>query len=550
MMSSSSVKKHAFIASLAVSGSRVAGLVREVVFAFFFGAHPAFDAFTAAFRIPNLLRDLCAEGALSNAFVTVFSKKDPEKESEAAWRLTNQIFSLIIVIIGLIVMLGIFFSPQIVSLVAAGFEGEKFKLTVWLNQILFPFILFVSLSAIAMGALNAREHFALPQSASTFFNITSVATGLGLAYLLAPHVIIAPLNHWLHGTALPPLSWEESTRAITGMALGTLLGGLVQWLVQMPSLMKMGYRFRFLPFWKDESVKQVLRLTLPAMIGGAAVQINVLINSHFASYLNDGSLSWLNYSFRLMQFPIGIFGVAIASATTPAIARLLSAGQEDDLKNTLKHSSHMALFLCLPSALGLIALAHPIISLIYEHGQFKSYDTLQAAHALQAYALGLVFYAFIKIYQPVFLAYNDARTPMIISLISIGINFLLNFIFVFVFHLHHWGLALGTSLVALWNAAMLLWFLRKKIPNLFDTYSLKQLLKITFASTLSVLAGWNMYRGLFLALHSNHLLARLTLVMAPIGTSVLFYYFCCSRLEVDEVKWMKNVFSSWRSRSK
>ena len=337
-MPPTSVRRQASIATLAVSGSRIMGLVREMVFAFFFGAGPALDAFIAAFRIPNLLRDLFSEGALSNAFVTVFSKKGVKEGDEAAWRLANHVFGFVIVVLGALTLLGIVFSPWIVHGVASGFTGEKFQYTVLLNRILFPFILFVSFAAIAMGMLNTKGKFALPQSASTFFNITSIVTGLLFAWLLEPEGMRQGFAFLLNHTGEKMGSWEATKRALTGMAIGTLIGGLVQWWVQMPALNRLGFRFRPTVDFKDEGLRQVLRLTGPAIIGGAAVQVNVLVNTNFASYLVDGSIAWLNFAFRLMQFPIGVFGVAVALATAPAVARVAAQNDPEKFKKTFCES--------------------------------------------------------------------------------------------------------------------------------------------------------------------------------------------------------------------
>ncbi len=533
---SSSIRKQTTIATLAVMGSRVTGLVREIVFAFFFGASAALDCFIAAFRIPNLLRDLFSEGALSTSFVTVFSKKSDADGDRSAWDLANRIFGFVLIVVGALTVLGIVFSPQLVHLVASGFEGEKFRLAVLLNRLLFPFILFVSLAAIAMGMLNSKGKFALPQSASTFFNLTSILTGLLFAYLMEPDIIRFPLSGFQGDVDHPPgLIWTQMARGMTGMALGTLLGGVVQWIVQMPSLGKLGFRLKPSLFWKNQAALQVLKLTVPAIIGGAAVQINVLINTNFASYLADGSMAWLNYAFRLMQFPIGVFGVAVATATTPAIARL--AGQKDLLgfSKTVGESTLLALFLCIPSALGLIVLAKPILSLIYQYGQFSPFDTQQSALALQGYATGLVFYAAIKIFQPAYLALNDAKTPMIISLVSILVNLVLNWILVFVLHFQHWGLALGTSGVALANCLLLVIGLQRKGIHFWTHVHSRELSKILGASSTAVLSAWGMMRLLDSPISVDHSGARILMVLAPITTASLVYYGFSLLLDVREM---------------
>lgn len=462
----SSLKKHSLIASVAIALSRVLGLIREQVFAAFFGASPVQDAFVAAFRIPNLLRDLFAEGALSQSFVAVFSQK-MGAERKPPYRLANTVLTFILITVGLLTVLGILFSPQIVSLIAAGFEGQKFELTVSLNRILFPFILFASLAALFMGMLNSQNRYFLPQSASSFFNLTSIVAGLGLAFFLEPQLMSSLWNAH-DSTQSVDLSLTQMGRAITGMALGTLLGGVVQWLTQYPELKKLGYQIIPNLDFKNPDFVQILKLTGPAILGGAAVQINVMINTYFASYLADGSVSWLNFAFRFMQFPLGVFGVAIATASAPKLASLLGQNRASEFRSTLNESIKMSLFLSIPSLFGLFVLASPIVSLIYEHGHFTASDTHATALALMSYSLGIASYSLIKIYQPAYLAFGDAKTPMLISLLSVLSNFAINWYLVRVLGFAHWGLALGVSVVATLNLLLLVFLFAKKMSGLWQ----------------------------------------------------------------------------------
>lgn len=534
----SQVRKHSFISAFAVFGSRLMGLVREMVLAFFFGAGPVLDAFVAAFRIPNLLRDLFAEGALSNAFVTVFSKR-ATTDLDGAWDLTNRVLTFVFVVVGTLTLAGILFSPWIVSLVASGFEGEKFAFAVTLNRLLFPFILFVSLAAVMMGMLNARGKFGLPQSASTFFNLTSILVGLGIAYFFTPDFIGGTIKYLLGQGARPVPTWPVISEAMIGMAIGTLAGGLVQWLVQMPAALKAGLKPCLNFGWNNHDFIQVLKLTGPAIIGGAAVQVNVLVNTNFASYLVDGSMAWLNFAFRLMQFPIGVFGVAVALATTPAMARLIAQKREAEYVKTFRESTQLTLFLCIPSALGLMVFAEPILALIYQYGQFGAADTRQAAHALMAYASGLCFYALIKIYQPAFVAFNDARTPMILSLVSIALNFGINWYLVFELHFAHWGLALGTSLVALSNSLMLGLLLRKHVRQVWSASLFLELLKIILAALLAVGSGWFVHQKFLHWFGMEGLGMRLLTCLVPILLTAVFYYVFSRILKIQETQFVR-----------
>ncbi|HXG66541.1 MAG TPA: murein biosynthesis integral membrane protein MurJ, partial [Blastocatellia bacterium] len=310
---SRSVARSAGIVSLAVMASRVLGLVREMVFAYFFGASKSFatDAFVIAFRIPNLLRDLFAEGALSSAFVPVFSEYLVKKDEKEAFRLSNMVVTALTLILGVIVILGIIFAPQVVGVFAPGFQDDpqKFALTVRLTRIMMPFILLVALAAQAMGILNARDRFGIPALSSSFFNIGSIIGGLLCAAFLADPTFSRPIRAIV----------ENPIEGIIGMAYGVLIGGFLQYAVQWPSLRRAGFRYRPALGFTDPGVRRIFKLMGPAVIGAAAVQVNVLINSNFASAIpGDGPVAWLNYAFRLMQFPIGVFGVAIATATLPS----------------------------------------------------------------------------------------------------------------------------------------------------------------------------------------------------------------------------------------
>lgn len=447
-----STRRAAGIVGLAVIASRVFGLIREQVFAAMFGAGKLLDVYIAAFQIPNLLRDLFAEGALSIAFTTLFTRTW-DKEGEApAWQLANLILTAMLVLMGALCLAAIAAAPWIVEVTNFGFHHVpgKFELAVRLTRVLFPFILFVSLAAAVMGMLNARHVFGVPASASTVFNIVSVVAGVAGAYAFDP----AARAHPLH-----PVFGQQ---ALLGVCLGVLLGGVAQLAMQLPSLLRLGFRFHWTFNLRDPRLAELWRLMWPSLIAAAAVQVNVLVNGMFASEINGGR-SWLFCAFRLMQLPIGLFGVSLATATLPAVARAFSRGDMKGFGATAADSLRLAWFLSLPAAVGLAVLARPIIALIYQHGRFSAYDTHQTALALQAYALGLSGYAAIRVLVPCFFALGLPRTPLRVSLIGIGVNLALNLLNVFVLHFGHVGLALATSSVALTNFVQLLFALRKRV---------------------------------------------------------------------------------------
>lgn len=419
--------------SVAVLASRVLGLVREQVFAALFGAGYAIDAFVVAFRIPNLLRDLFAEGALSTAFVTVFTQYETKKGQERTWRLANNVVACICVLVGAITLAGIVASPHLVRLMAPdfGLVAGKLALTTLMTRIMFPFLLLVSLAALAMGILNARGKFFMPALASSFFNLGSILSGVTLS-LVMPYFGVP---------------------AIVGMAWGTLLGGFLQLAVQAPLLHKVGYRPARVLDLKDEGLRQILKLMLPAVVGLSASQINVFINTFFAASCAEGSVSWLNYAYRLVHLPQGLFGVALSVATLPVVSRLAAQQDMPALKSAVRSALSLAFLVEIPAALGLMVLATPICSLIFQHGRFTAFDTQQTAAALVYYSIGIFAFAGVKIVVPVFYALNNTKIPVMGSFLTVGANLL--FIHLTLNYLQHRAIALSTSLSMMVNVLFL-----------------------------------------------------------------------------------------------
>jgi len=451
------------VVSAAVFASRVLGLVREQTFAVLFGAGRELDAFVTAFRIPNLLRDLLAEGALSAAFITTFTQRFEREGDRSAWRLANLVVTALILFVTPLCLLGIWFAPAITTAIAPGFNeiAGKHELTVWLARVMTPFLLLVTLAALAMGILNSRHYFGVPAMASAFFNVGSIVGGVACAWLMAPDYVGPMTRAVLSGTPPPPPA--GAARAMTGMAIGTLLGGVMQLAIQLPALHRVGFRWRPVLAPRDPGLRQILRLMMPATIGAAAVQVNVFVNSNFASYLGDGPVSWLNVAFRFMQLPIGLFGVAIGIVALPTLSRQVARKDQAALVRTLGDALSLLVILTVPAAAGLALFGEPIIGLIYEHGRFTTVDTVAAGHALAGYSLGLVGYAAIKVITPAFYALDDVRTPARISLLSIAVNLGLNWLFVRRLGFGHVGLALATSGVALANCAILALVLYRRV---------------------------------------------------------------------------------------
>lgn len=515
------IVRSAGVVSAAVLTSRISGLLREIVMARLFGAGQAYDAFLLGFRIPNLTRDLFAEGALSSAFVPTFTDYLTTKGKREAAVLANLVATAIIVVVGSLCVLGIIFSPALVRLLASGFEKVpgKFELAVTMTRIMFPFLLFVALAAQAMGILNACGIFGVPAMASTFFNLGSVTFGIVLGFWAASWLRITPIE---------------------GMAYGVVLGGILQMAWQLPSLRKAGFSIRLQHDWSHPGLRHILQLMGPAILGNAAVQINVMVNTNLASSIfdpvrgYDGAVSWLGYSFRFMQLPLGLFGVAMASATLPAISESAALGKLDEFRRTLSQSLTTVFLLTLPSSVGLIVLGEPMVGLIYEGGKFRPYDTHQTAIALSYYAIGLGGYSALKVLTPAFYALHDARTPMYVSLASVMINFTVAYAMVRTGTLGHAGLALATSSVAWFGFICLLLILRRKIGGIYGRNLFKGIAEITLAAVGMGLAIRLASYGILRWLGSSRL-ARLADLSLCIPVGALVFYMLCRALRVGAV---------------
>jgi putative peptidoglycan lipid II flippase len=446
--------------------SRILGVVREQVLAYYFGAGTAMDALQVAYRFPNLLRDLFAEGAMSSAFVPTFSGVLATKGRESAFRLGNYVVNALIVITLVAVLLGMVFAEPLVRLFAGGFEDVpgKLALTVSLTRIMLPFLTFVALAAAFMGMANALHHFFIPAVSPAMFNVSSI-------------VLTIALIGSMSAAGLPP---------ITAAAIGFLVGGFAQWAVQWPLLHREGFRYRPLLDWRDPELRRVLLLMGPGTLGLAATQINVFVNTVLAAGQEEGAVSWLNLTFRLMYLPIGLFGVSIATATTPAISRQLALGDHTNVRRTIADGMLLMMMLNVPATIGLMVLAEPIIRLVYERGAFMPSDTIAAAGALKYYAVGLLGYSVVRIASPAFYALGQSRVPVTVSFIAVLANAALNYGLVQV--MGYRGLALGTSIAALLNATLLIVMLRRRLGGIEGGAIAGGLAKIAVATALMGLA--------------------------------------------------------------
>jgi putative peptidoglycan lipid II flippase len=510
------------VVGIAILSSRVLGLIREMVFAGLFGAGKNLDAFLMAFRLPNLLRDLFAEGALSTAFITTFSKKIAIEGDQSAWRLANKVATLTAVFMSVVTLLGIVFAPQLVDLLTWGnWPADKTALTILLTRIMWPFMLLVSLAALVMGMLNAKHVFGPPALASSYFNLGSIIGGVAIGWWIDPHF---------------------GSRSLVGLAIGTLIGGAWQLIGQFPSLWHVGYKYRSDFHWRDEGVRTVLTLMGPAVIAASAVQVNVLINSGFAASLGNGPVSWLNIAFRLMQLPLGIFGVAIGTVTLPLVSKSAAVGNTNEFRTILARGMRLAFLLTIPSAIGLAMLASPIISVIYQHGRFTAEMTRQTAGALQFYAIGLVSYAVLKVLTPAFYAIGKRNTPMVVSFLAIGANLFLNWLFTFQLGWGHRGLAFSTSLVATINFLLLYALMRRHTRRLETRQTLIGLGKICLAGALLALVCWAANYWWLDAWASLRLFEKLAALLVAITIGAITFFGTAFLLRVSEVQDVIDVF--------
>lgn len=504
------------VIALAVMCSRVLGLIREVLFSALFGTQ-WLGIFLVAFRAPNLLRDLFAEGALSTAFVTVFSKKIQTDGPESAWDLARKMMTLATIFMSGVTLLGILFAEPLIGILAGGFAPEFRELTVLLTRIMFPFILLVSLAALAMGMLNARNVFGVPAMASSFFNIGSIIGGAAIGWWLDP---------------------AFGSRALIGLAIGTLLGGLMQFAIQVPSLKKTGFHFRLDFGWKDPGIRQILMLMIPSVIAASAVQVNVMVNTSFASFTEGGpsAITWLNNAFRLMQLPIGVFGVAVATITLPVVSRIAASTDPSTFGPTLGKAMRLAVFLTLPAAVGLYFLANPIISVIYERGEFLATDSLQTGFALQFYAMGLVAYSCIKVLSPAFYAIDRKWTPMLVSFGSIALNIGLNYVLIFHLGFGHRGLALSTAVSATLNFLILYFLMHGAAGTLESWRFLSSVARCGIAATFLGVVCWvSMTWGAPLLMDGGFL-SRLVALLVTIFLGGGIYALICLLLRIEAMQ--------------
>jgi putative peptidoglycan lipid II flippase len=510
------VAKAAGVVGLATLVSRVMGYIRDMVMSWAFGTGIAADAFYVAYRIPNLLRELLAEGSMSAAFIPVFTETLTKESKESALHLANAVFARLLVILLALTGLGVVFAPFVVKVIAWGWvhkagNEDKFLLGVTLTRIMFPYLLFIGLAALAMGMLNSLRYFLTPALSPVMLNVMTIsAVVLSMGFLSQP---------------------------IMGVAVGVVLGGMCQFLIQVPGLQKQGMRMR--PEFKPThpGVKRIGLLTLPVFLSSSVNQLNIFIGTIFASFLATGSIAYLFYGMRFIHFPLGIFGIAIATAVLPTMSAQAARRELAEFRDTLSLGLRLVFFIMFPAMAGLITLRIPIVSLLLERGQFDRSSTMGVALALLCYAVGLWAFAGVRVVVQAFYALQDTRTPVFIALLAFCSNIVLSAFFVFKTPLAHGGLALATSLAAMLNISLLTIQLRKKIGRIDASRILRSLVRTIPASIAMGVIGWWISSSPLWE-HRGNTLNKLGLLGGGMVVSVCFYMAAMWMMRSEELEFI------------
>jgi len=490
--------------------SRVLGLVREQVFAMLLGAGDYADAFNTAFRVPNLLRDLFAEGALSSAFIPTYARELAEGGTARAYQLSSRLLTVLAVLLGAVTALGFVFAGPFVRALAPGFGPGKLETTVALARVMLPCLPLIAFAALTMGMLNAQERFAAPAAAPAMFNVVTI----GWAALL-----------WALGFG--------PAQVAMGWAVGTLLGAAAQFLVQVPPLHKDGWRFR--PEWApgDPGIRAIAALMAPATVGLAAVQVNIFVSTAFASH-EPGAVSWLQYAFRILYLPIGVFGVAVGTVATTGLARRAAAGDMEGLRETLGRSLSLVAFLTIPATVGLMVLGRPIVRLLFERGRFHAADTENTAAALALFSIGLVAFTGVKVLAPAFYALGRPRVPLLASASAVAANLVV--IALLHARLGYRAIALGVALGSLLNAAVLAGAFERSVGGLLTRPLAGRVLRMALAAGMMAPAAWLSARFIASRVGTHGLAAQALGGLGPVTIGVVVYFAAAFFLRLREAQ--------------
>jgi len=508
------IARAAGIMSIATFISRILGYVRDMIFALFFGATGISDTFFAAFRIPNLLRELFAEGSMSSAFIPILTEYRQKQGEEEANRLVKITFTFIIITVGIVCVTGIIFSPVIVTVIAPGFLGspEKFSLTVLLTRIMFPFLLFISLAALVMGALNTRKVFFIPALAPAMLNVTLI---LSIIFFES-----------------------RAKQPITVAAIGVIAGGFVQFAFQLPSFFKNKYRLGFNANFSHPGLKRMSILLIPATLALAVNQINIVVSNILASYLQPGSITYLFYSMRLVQFPIGIFGVAMGMAVLPTLSEHAVKGNFDKLTDDFSFALRLLFFITIPAMAGLIVLREPLVNILFQRGKFDYTATVGTAQALLFYSTGIWAVVGVRVVTVGFYSLQDTRTPVKIAVVAMLTNIV--FSIILMKPLKHSGLALANALASGVNFTFLFYFLRKKLKRIDGRRILWSFVKTIFASFIMGVAGGLLLYGKLWQSHGNTV-DKVFYLSGTIALCIGIYFILSLILKNEEALYIMNL---------
>ena len=504
--------RSAGLIGLATSTSRVLGLMRDQVMAGYFGTGAAADAFVVGTRIPTLLRDLFAEGAMSAAFVPTITRYLKTEGKAAAWRLGSLVVNGLLVVTGLIVLLGIVFAEPLARNYASGYTDtpEKIALTTLIARVNMPFLLLIAVAAAFMGMLNAVRRFFIPATSPAMYNIVFILCTI----------------------AFVPIFRRLGIEPVMALSAGMLLGGVAQVVTQWPAIRREGYRHQWILDFRDPGLREMLILMGPATMGVAAAQINLFVSTALATG-QDGAAAALQYAFRLIYVPIGIVGVSVATAAIPDLAGHAASGAVREMRATVSWGLRLMLMLSVPAVVGMMVLSTPIIELLFQFGQFDANSTMLVSNALFFYAPGILGYSAVKLASPGFYSLQDARTPATISAISILVNLILN-IWLNSTSLRFVGLALGTAIAANVNAGLLLYLLSRRLGGLEGGRVTRAFLKILVASAVMGVAAFYTEAWLHRLLPDPWWLPRVIRVGGAIGVALATLAVAAALLRIEE----------------
>ncbi len=499
--------------------SRIAGYARDVVIAYFFGATALTDAFWVAFRIPNLLRRLFAEGSLTISFIPVFTQYLETKNKEEAKKVADAVFTILVFLLILISIGGILLSPYIIKLFAAGFDESTFELAVSLNRIMFPYIIFISLTALSMGVLNSLRHFFAPAFSPVILNICIIVAVFFL--------------------------YKNFNVPIYAAAVGVIAGGILQLIFQLPFLYGRGFLFSFRKQVRHPAVKKIGFLIIPQLFGVAVYNINILVNTQYASFMTEGTISYLYFAERLIEFPLGIIAVSIATVLLPSLSSYVSKKEFDKFKETYSFTLRLMFFILIPALVGLIVLRVPICNLLYQRGEFDYAATVFTSQALLGYAVGLWAVGGIRITAPAFYSMQDTKTPVIIAFIAFIVNAVLGYVLGFTFGYKHTGLALASSISSIINFVLLFYLIERRVGNINIKSIIVLLVKLTAISGVMGVVIWRISKLTFWN-ESAFSLEKIGILAASIVIAAVIYFLLAKILKIEEADFLVKMIRRGR----